>query len=243
VASDIPIVSAGTNRHGDLYRRAFDVVASLLLGSLALPIVLVAAIGSAVTLRAWPIFAQDRVGLDGELFRLLKIRTLPTTVPAYLDKHQLGSFSIPKFCRLLRALHIDELPQLYVVLIGRMSLVGPRPEMAHLHDLMPTPFATERTTVRPGCTGLWQVSESCTDLISAAPEYDRFYLAHRSVRLDVWVLFRTMLKMTGVSRCVTLAQVPAWTANGSDIAEVDIIDLRDEPSAESSIAIRAAASR
>jgi len=54
--------------------------------------------------------------------------------------------------------------------------------------------------VRPGCTGLWQVSEACTGLISAAPEYDRYYLANRSLRLDIWVLMRTCVKMVGARR-------------------------------------------
>jgi hypothetical protein len=57
---------------------------------------------------------------------------------------------------------------------------------------------------------MWQVSELCTDLIAEAPEYDRFYLANRTLRLDVWLLFRTALNMVGVGRCITLADVPGW---------------------------------
>jgi lipopolysaccharide/colanic/teichoic acid biosynthesis glycosyltransferase len=222
---------------GDSYCRAFDIVVSAVLAIVTLPIVVVAALGSAIALRAWPFFSQDRVGKDGALFRFLKVRTLPTAVPTYIDKHHLVQDDIPAFCRLLRTLHLDELPQLYLVLAGRMSLVGPRPEMAYLHDGMQRSFASLRTSVRPGCTGLWQISTSCTELISEAPEYDAFYLTHRSLRLDLWVLGRTALRMTGIAGCVTLDDVPTWVVPAArrthdvvvDLASNLTIDLRDAP--------------
>jgi lipopolysaccharide/colanic/teichoic acid biosynthesis glycosyltransferase len=195
----------------DGYRRTFDLVASLLLILLTLPVGILMALGSAASLRAWPLFTQQRVGRDGQVFGFIKIRTLPPSVPSYLDKHRLDEHDIPAFCRFLRRSHLDELPQLFLVLIGRMSLVGPRPEMAWLHEEMPRDFASARTSVRPGCTGLWQVSDACTELIGAAPEYDRFYLQNRSVRLDLWVVARTVLKMAGLGRLITLERIPTWT--------------------------------
>ena len=138
----------------------------------------------------------------------MKVRTLPVDTPGYVDKHQLDHSRIPPFCRLLRRLHLDELPQLLLVLRGHMSLVGPRPEMAYLHDLMAPDFAELRTSVRPGCTGLWQISEACIDLISRTPEYDRYYLAQRSLHLDLWVLYRTALKMVGLGATISLDDVP-----------------------------------
>jgi lipopolysaccharide/colanic/teichoic acid biosynthesis glycosyltransferase len=195
----------------DGYRRAFDLVASLLLILLTLPVGVVMALGSAASLRAWPLFTQQRVGRDGQAFGFVKIRTLPPSVPCYLDKHRLDEHDVPAFCRFLRRSHLDELPQLLLVLIGRMSLVGPRPEMAWLHEEMPSDFASARTSVRPGCTGLWQVSDACSELIGAAPEYDRFYLQNRSVRLDLWVVARTALKMAGLGRLITLERIPTWT--------------------------------
>lgn len=208
----------------DLYRRAFDVLVSAVLGLVVLPLIVLAAVGSAIALRAWPFFVQDRVGRDGIAFRFVKVRTLPTDVPRYTDKHQLAHHHIPAFCRFLRQFHLDELPQVYLVLTGRMSLVGPRPEMAELHERMLPTFARERTAVRPGCTGLWQISHACSDLIGTAPEFDRFYLTHRTVRLDLWVLARTALQMTGLGGLVSLADVPRW-ALPQEQAEVRIIDL------------------
>lgn len=195
-----------------LARRTVDILLSATLLAAVLPLLLVVVLVSAVALRAWPFFTQDRVGEGGELFRFLKVRTLRPEVPGYVDKHQLDVDRIPAVCRLMRRLHVDELPQLLLVLRGRMSLVGPRPELACLHEELPPAFAELRTSVPPGCTGLWQISESCTDLIGAAPEYDRFYLEHRSWRLDLFVLVRTALQMLNIGRCVTLADIPQWAA-------------------------------
>ena len=158
-------------------KRVFDLAVAIILLVITLPVLVLSALGSAISLRAWPFFTQERVGHSGERFRFLKVRTLPAVVPRYVDKHQLDLARVPAFCRLLRRLHLDELPQLFLVIRGRMSLVGPRPEMAHLHDGLPEDFQRLRTSVRPGCTGLWQISDSCTDLIGMSPEYDRYYLA------------------------------------------------------------------
>lgn len=208
----------------DVYRRAFDFIASAVLLLVALPVIAIAALGSALSLRATPFFVQHRVGRDGEQFRLVKVRTLPVGTPTYIDKHQIDTSRVPGFCRLLRRLHLDELPQLALVLAGRMSLVGPRPEMSYLHLDLPHDFAGLRTSVRPGCTGLWQISEACTDLIGYSPEYDRYYLAHRSLRLDVWVLLRTAAKMLGLARPITLRDVPAWVTPRPDPVEVLVLD-------------------
>lgn len=191
-------------------RRTIDVAAGVTLSVVTLPVVLGAAVLSAVVLRAWPFFVQERIGLDGRPFRFLKIRTLPVTAPKYTDKHSLKGHDIPRFCRALRDLHIDELPQLYLVVAGQMTLVGPRPEMPFLHERLPSHFAALRTSVRPGCTGLWQVSESCAGLIEDAPEYDCYHLAHRSLRLDAWILLQTVGKLLRPRRRITLQDVPAW---------------------------------
>jgi lipopolysaccharide/colanic/teichoic acid biosynthesis glycosyltransferase len=223
-----------------MYRRTFDIVVSAVLLLLALPIVVIAALGSFATLRAWPFFSQGRIGRDGERFRFLKVRTLRPDVPGYIDKHQLDQSQIPAFCQLLRRLHLDELPQLLLVLQGKMSLVGPRPEMGYLHLRMPASFAQLRTSVRPGCTGLWQVSEASTDLIGKAPHYDRFYLANRTLRLDIWVLARTALNMVGIGRAITLEDVPAWTLKRD---ASNVVVLSDAAHSESSISLPATAAR
>src|SRR6476646_6994586 len=109
---------------------------------------------------------------------MLKLRTLPPDAPRYADKYTIAEIPLPWLPRTLRALHIDELPQLFLVAIGRMSLVGPRPEFEALISLLPRDIQVSRQQFRPGCTGLWQVSADADRLIAEAPQYDRFYAAH-----------------------------------------------------------------
>src|SRR5688572_11270982 len=78
--------------------RVVDVVLASVLILLTLPVMLLAAIGSAIALRAWPFFTQHRVGRGGDLFLFVKIRTLPVDTPRYTDKHQLQPAAIPRFC-------------------------------------------------------------------------------------------------------------------------------------------------
>jgi lipopolysaccharide/colanic/teichoic acid biosynthesis glycosyltransferase len=196
-----------------MLKRAVDILIAAVLVVLTLPVVLVAAIGSAIALRAWPFFVQRRIGWDGMSFRFVKIRTLPTSTPKYLLKDELDLEGVPRFTRALRVLHFDELPQLFLVLTGRMSLVGPRPEMISFHDLLEPDFARERGAVRPGCTGLWQISWGCAGLLGESPEFDRFYLRHQRLRLDLWIVWRTALLMLGLRSLVGLEDVPTWAAD------------------------------
>jgi lipopolysaccharide/colanic/teichoic acid biosynthesis glycosyltransferase len=193
-------------------KRALDLVLSVVLIVLTLPVLLVAAVVSAATLRTWPFFVQQRTGLAGRPFRFVKVRTLPREMPAYVLKRDLRLDEVPRACRLLRRLHVDELPQLFLVLTGRMSLVGPRPEMVGFSDRLEPGFAAERTAVRPGCTGLWQIGPACMGLIGEAPEYDRWYARHQSTSLDLWILWRTARMMLGLGGLVALSDLPVWAA-------------------------------
>jgi lipopolysaccharide/colanic/teichoic acid biosynthesis glycosyltransferase len=190
-------------------KKGFDLGVGLLISVVALPIVAVLAVVGLGVWRTNPFFVQDRVGRNGATYRLLKLRSLPPEAPAYADKYALDEVPIPAFGRLIRKFHLDELPQIAHVLTGKMSLVGPRPEMAFLHEQMDHDFAVERVSVRPGVTGLWQVSEACSGLILESPQYDRAYLAAESMRLDTWILWRTVLKFLGAAP-ITLADVPHW---------------------------------
>jgi lipopolysaccharide/colanic/teichoic acid biosynthesis glycosyltransferase len=178
-------------------KAGMDVVLGSVLALVALPVIVVAALGSLLVFRASPFVVQERIGYRGRTFRFLKLRTLPPTVPPAIDKYALAGFPIPWWGRALRAAHIDELPQLLLVPVRRMSLVGPRPEMVALADRYPLDFAAQRTRVLPGCTGLWQVSVASTGMIYEAPEYDSCYIAHLSLSLDLWILVRTVVQFLG----------------------------------------------
>ncbi len=189
-------------------KRAVDLVLGSLLFLAALPVIAVLAVGLALSLRAWPFFVQQRVGRNGQPFRFLKLRTLPPSVPTYADKYEIRGVPLPWLPRQVRRLHLDELPQLAHVVAGTMSLVGPRPEMPALHRQLPRWFAQVRTSVRPGCTGLWQVGAHAARLIGEAPQYDSVYIERGGLRLDIWIMWRTLLLLSGLRDGVPLSSVP-----------------------------------
>jgi lipopolysaccharide/colanic/teichoic acid biosynthesis glycosyltransferase len=209
IAAGVEDREAARAERVELSRRAFDVVVAAGLLVVALPLIVVFAVMLASSLRAWPFFTQTRIGRNGQAFRFLKLRTLPPTAPAYADKYQIERVRIPRCAQILRATHLDELPQLFLVLAGRMSLVGPRPEMPHLHESFNRPHRSAREALRPGCAGIWQVSVDNNRLIHESPEYDLFYAENASLRLDIWILWRTAVLAIGGGR-VGIDDVPAW---------------------------------
>ena len=190
-----PVVIAPAAPPPMVGKRIFDIAfaASLLVATA--PLVALAALASSATFRASPFFRQQRVGIDGRPITVTKIRTLPTSTAADADKYALADVEIGVVGRLLRATHLDELPQLVAVVRGDMSMVGPRPEMPVLAATYPPSFVARRTQVRPGVTGLWQISDASGGLIGEAPEFDEFYVTHRSWKLDRWILRKTAAKM------------------------------------------------
>jgi lipopolysaccharide/colanic/teichoic acid biosynthesis glycosyltransferase len=200
------------------------VTGSLVLLVLTAPLVLLSALVSAACLRAWPFFVQERTGLHGQPFRLVKIRTLAPSTPTTLEKHHLEDYRPPAPCRFLRSHHLDELPQLLQVLQGKMSLVGPRPEMVALQDALPPELARARAQVRPGITGLWQVSTGVKGMIGENPEYDLWYVEETSARLDLWILWRTACGALGQARISGLDTIPAWARRVPAHAVADTTD-------------------
>lgn len=178
-------------------KRTFDLIVGGSLAILTIPFQALMLAGSAISFRAWPIFSQDRVGLNGELFTFRKIRSLPANAPSEADKYTIMDVRNSRFGTFVRASHFDELLQLWSVASGKMSLVGPRPEMVGLSESYDPAFVAERTSVRPGVTGLWQVSRGVHGLIGETPEYDQFYVRRPSWKLDVWVMIKTVTKMIG----------------------------------------------
>ena len=206
-------------------KRAFDLTAGVVLSIVTAPIVAFLAVGSAVSFRAWPIFVQKRLGRDGRPFCFVKLRTLPTDTPLEADKYAIaGTTTTTRWGGSLRASHFDELPQCWLLVTGRMSLVGPRPEMPALAATFDAAFMGERLAVRPGITGPWQVSTASAGLIGEAPEFDRLYLAHAGPRLDAWVSLRTIGVLVGL-RLLPLERFPGWARNGSAPAGAPMPDV------------------
>ena len=200
-------------------KRTVDIVLATVLILITLPVMVAAALGSALVLRTNPLFTQTRIGQHGEPLQFLKFRTLPRCTDPYASKYDIASVRIPRFSAALRALKLDELPQLLLVLTGKMSLVGPRPEMPVLEERLDPGTRAVRRSARPGCTGLWQISDRCTGLICEAPEFDTYYVANRTLRLDLWILLRTTRFLVPFGRrpLTTLDDLPRWAMRPYDL--------------------------
>ena len=195
--NDIPLieVTSGSLRRSRLLKRSFDLVAAPLLVIATLPLLLAAMLSIAVLSPGPVIYRQQRVGLGGREFTLWKLRTM--AVNAEGDTEQLASRNDPRITKvgkILRSLRLDELPQLWNVLNGSMSLVGPRPErpgfvQRYLNDV---PGYATRFTISPGLTGLAQVNGDYHTNAENKLRYDLAYLANWSLWLDVAILLRTV---------------------------------------------------
>jgi lipopolysaccharide/colanic/teichoic acid biosynthesis glycosyltransferase len=174
-------------------KRIFDVLGSLVLMVIGAPVFLLLALAIKIDSKGPVLFRQERVGQDGKLFRMYKFRTMHTTAPSY-EYSPLAS-SDPRITRLgrfLRRTSLDEVPQLLNVLYGSMSLVGPRPEMPFIVEQY-TERHRQRLQVRPGLTGLWQLSGDRAFLIHENIEYDLYYIQHRSLFMDLAILLHTII--------------------------------------------------
>jgi len=178
-------------------KRAFDIVVGALVLTLAAPVMAVCALALRVELGPGVLFRQPRVGLDGRPFVMLKFRTLKPSAEgetaAWSDspQHRMGPVG-----RFLRRSSLDELPQLWNVLRGQMSLVGPRPEQ----PLYAAQFGRRhhgylaRLRVRAGVTGLAQIHDLRGDTsIEDRVQFDNLYIEHWSLWQDVKIIVRTVL--------------------------------------------------
>lgn len=157
---------------------------------MALPML---AIVLAVLVSGTPVlFRQTRIGEGGRPFTMYKFRTMSTNADPYATKPVKTALHVTRVGRILRAGGLDELPQLWNVLRGDMSLVGPRPEMPFIVKSY-DPGHRLRLQAQPGLTGLWQISTMRLQPIHDGIEYDLFYLANRSLAFDLWILYRTPL--------------------------------------------------
>lgn len=174
-------------------KRLLDIAVSSLALALLFP--LMAIVSSAVFLRLGSpvLFRQVRPGLYGAPFELLKFRTMRDDVGAdgrpLTDAERLTSFG-----RFLRATSLDELPSFWNVLKGDMSLVGPRPLLIEYLPLY-TPDQARRHDIRPGLTGWAQVNGRNALSWEQKFALDLWYIEHRSIWLDVWILFMTFYKV------------------------------------------------
>ena len=208
-------------------KRALDLVIAVPLAVLSAPLLALLATGSAVIYRANPFFVHERLGRSGRPFRVVKLRSLPPSTPTDAHKYAIAEMPNHGWGQFLRRSRLDEVPQVWQVLAGSMSLVGPRPEMPSLAATYDPEFVAERLRVRPGCTGLGQVSPAATGIIGEHPEYDEHYVRYHTVRLDLWVLAVTVRVVLTRHGGNDLGCIPRWTGAAVAVAAHDLDDRAD----------------
>ncbi len=194
-------------------KRLIDIVGAMVGLVVLSPVLGLAALAVYRSLGRPILFRQERPGLHGRLFRICKFRTMR---PARDDEVWFRSDDqrLGRTGRFLRRTSIDELPELWNVLLGQMSLVGPRPLLPEYLDLY-TPEQARRHEVRPGITGWAQVQGRQTIPFSRRLELDVWYVDHVSVGLDLRILAMTIRDVF-----LTRGVVP-----GQDVDEIDDLDF------------------
>lgn len=184
-------------------KRCFDVIASGGLFVLLLPVLALISILIRLNSPGPVLYSALRMGRRGHAFRCCKFRTMRTEADQEKPKlrkqnERSGPFfkmkddpRVTSLGRILRRYSLDELPQLWNVLLGDMSLVGPRPHPLDDHALY-TPEHMQRLTVTPGLTGLWQVTARSDPSFERNMALDREYIEKQSMSMDLWILFRTV---------------------------------------------------
>lgn len=177
-------------------KRLFDITVSLLALCVAAAPLLLVALLIRLTSKGPALYWSDRIGRDNRLFRMPKFRTMRSGTPA-VATHLLKN---PDSCltpigRFLRKSSIDELPQLFSILKGDMSFVGPRPALFNQDDLKTLRTAKGIHRLKPGLTG-WAQIHGRDDLpVLEKVAFDEFYLENRSFRLDMLIMLRTFVKV------------------------------------------------
>lgn len=177
-------------------KSSIEFIFSLLLLIIAVPICILACIAIYVELHVNPIYTQKRVGLNGRVFKIYKLRSM------YIDAEKDGpkwasenDERITKVGRIIRKTRIDELPQLVNILKRDMSFIGPRPERLEFikEFIKYIPDFNDRLLVKPGITGWAQVNGGYSLTPKEKLEFDKYYIKNRGFKLDLLILIKTII--------------------------------------------------
>ena len=186
-----------------ILKRIMDISLSIILIIILLPIFIVIALAIKLTSKGPVFFLQERIGRNGRKFKMVKFRSMyadaEKRLKEYLDKNEASGpiFKMKHDPRItgvgkfLRRFSLDELPQIFNVLVGQMSLVGPRPPLER-EIVKYKNWQLKRIDVTPGMTGLWQVSGRSDLPFDKMAELDIYYIEHWSIWLDIKILFKTI---------------------------------------------------
>lgn len=203
------VIPTQSTRKLDLYtgfgKRALDILIVLLTAPVTFPLMLLMAVAVSLDGGA-PLYVQKRIGRNGRVFNMLKFRTMvpnaDARLEAYLEAHPEARHEwthsqklrhdprITSIGALLRKCSLDELPQIFNVLLGHMSLIGPRPMMVDQAGMYP---GRAYYWVRPGISGLWQVTDRNDTAFTARAQYDDRYFYNMSFINDCVIILKTFV--------------------------------------------------
>ncbi len=204
--ADIPMLdlrAPALNDYQRMLKRIFDLAITILTLPVALPLFAIITLAIRLEGPGPVLFKQQRVGENGRLFEMVKFRSMITNAEqlrtiverqdpeGHLIHKSPEDPRVTRVGRILRRTSLDELPQLWNILKGEMSLVGPRPELPYLVDRY-EPWQHKRFAVPPGITGWWQVNGRSDKPMHLHTEDDLYYVQHYSILLDLQILLKTV---------------------------------------------------
>lgn len=182
-----------------IMKRIFDVIFSFIVLLIGLPLWILIACLVVLDSKGGVFFVQPRVGKNGKVFNMYKFRSMISNAPKQNTSWTIvNDPRVTKFGKIIRKTHLDEIPQFINVLIGDMSVVGPRPETKSFVDQfsIEVPTYRRRLIVHPGITGWWQVKYTTYELsieeIKNRLKDDFYYIENMSIRLDIEIIIRTV---------------------------------------------------
>ena len=214
--SNIPVinVSQAMNPHNlKIIKRVYDLVVSIILMVILLPLYIIILLAVKLTSKGPAIISQERIGKDGKKFKFYKFRSMNYETTRDTERENMmvefiknsngnsadsskiiNEKRVTKIGRILRKSSLDEIPQLYNVIIGDMSLVGPRPSLPYEYENYEE-WQKIRHSVLPGCTGVWQVSGRKNVSFRDSVILDLYYVKNMTIWLDIQIMLKTIPAM------------------------------------------------
>ena len=173
-------------------KRLFDFTSSLFAILIASPFLIITSIIIKLESKGPVVFKQKKTGINNKNFKIYKIRYMKVETPDVATDKIDANMYITKSGRLIRKTSIDELPQLFNIIKGDMSVVGPRPALYNQYDLIAKRTNKNVHTVKPGLTGLAQVMgrDDITD--DQKVQYDKYYVENQTFILDMFIIYKTI---------------------------------------------------
>ena len=173
-------------------KRLFDIFSSSFAIILFSPILILVSVAIKLESKGPIIFKQNRPGINNKLFKIYKFRSMKVDTPNVATDLLDPADFITKSGKIIRKTSLDELPQLFNILKGDMTVVGPRPALYNQYELIEKRTKVNVHKIKPGLTGLAQVMGRDDNSDDQKVQYDKYYLENQSFKLDMYIIYKTI---------------------------------------------------